>query len=114
MPRTLRDQYPGTNIEMLIKTFYELRPELKNMLVCRCPTGSTNFFLVLIHENIFLVTNILPSNTYPGEQRRLLFLSSASFFSCSCCFDFFYPLSPVENSPGCAILVPPNKLMESN
>ena len=29
MPRTHRDQHTGTNIEMHIKTFYELRPDLK-------------------------------------------------------------------------------------
>ena len=28
MARTRRDQYTGTNIEMHIKTFYELKPDL--------------------------------------------------------------------------------------
>ena len=30
--------------------------------------------------------------------------SSAPLFSCSCCFDFSYPLSPAQVSVDCAIL----------
>ena len=33
------------------------------------------------------------SYAYPEEQRKLLVLSSALFFSCSCCFCFSHPLS---------------------
>ena len=29
MPRTYKDQYTGTNIEINIKAFHELRPDLK-------------------------------------------------------------------------------------
>ena len=42
--------------------------------------------------------NINEINNYPGEQSKLLVLSSASFFSCLCCFDFSYPLYSAQVS----------------
>ena len=45
-----------------------------------------------------------PSHAYPGRQIELLALFSASFFSCSCCFDFSYPMSSAQVSLDCATL----------
>ena len=61
------------------------------MLVCRQPTGST-------------INICYPSYADPGEQSKLLVLSSASFFDCSYCFDFSYPLSSAQVSLDCATL----------
>ena len=36
-----------------------------------------------------------------GEQSKLLVLSYASVFSCSCCFDLSYPLYSVQVSLDC-------------
>ena len=43
-----------------------------------------------------------PCYAYPGVQSKLLVLSSASFFSCSCYFDLFYPLSSAQVPLDCA------------
>ena len=40
----------------------------------------------IFHEKLF-------NDAYSGEQNKLLVLTSASYFSCSCNFDFSYPLS---------------------
>ena len=38
-------------------------------------------------QKMFSMLIYYPSYAYPGKQSRLLALSSASYFSCSCCFD---------------------------
>ena len=79
------------------------------MLICLHPTGSTRnvrvkkLFWCSFLKKIFLVTNILVYS-YSGEQSKLLVLSSASLFSCSCCFDFSYPQSSAQVSLNCAAL----------
>ena len=44
-----------------------------------------------------------PSYAYTGEQSKLV-LSSSSFFNCSYCFDFSYPMSSAQFSLDCATL----------
>ena len=57
---------------------------------------------MLIPKNqIFSSQIYYPSYAYSEEQSKVLVLSSASFFSCSCCFDFSYPLSFVQVSLNC-------------
>ena len=76
-------------------------------------------------EKEFLVTNILSELWryvilaiilailyHPRGQSKLLVLSFASYYSCSFCFDFSYPLPSVRLSPDCATLGHPNKTME--
>ena len=82
---------------------------LENMLVCRHSTGSLRnaqvsffffFFLMLILEKKSFSYRyiILAMITLPGEQSKLLVLSSASFFNSSYCFDFSYLLSSAQVS----------------
>ena len=58
MPGTHRDQYTGTNIEMCIKTFYELWPDLKICWFAVTQPGlqetcRSRIFLMLIPEKKF-------------------------------------------------------------
>ena len=64
--------------------------------------GSIFFLDVFSHKYIILA--MLTMFTLPEEQSKLLVLSSASFFSCSLCFDFFYTLSSAQASLDCATL----------
>ena len=45
-----------------------------------------------------------PHYAYTGEQSKLLALSSASFFNCSYCFDFSYPMPSAQFSLDCTTL----------
>ena len=60
------------------------------MLVCRHLTGSA--------RNVRFKKFVCPSYVYPGEQSQLYVLSSASFFSCFCWFDFSCTLSSAQAS----------------
>ena len=61
---------------------FATKASLKNMLICRHPTGSTRKVWV---KTFFWCL-------FPPKQ------ISASFLSCSCCFDFSYPLSSAQVS----------------
>ena len=64
---------------------FATKASLKNMLICRHSTGSTRKVWV----KIFFLMLIPP----PFKKK-----SSASFLSCSYCFDFSYPLSSAQVS----------------
>ena len=59
---------------------------------------------MLIPENYFQSQICYPSYAGIGEQGKLLFLSSASFFSCLCCFDFSHALPSAQVLLDCATL----------
>ena len=66
--------------------------------------ASKKCFLVLILEKKFFSHKYIILATVRGEQSKLLVFSSASFFTCSSCFDFSYQLSPARVSLDCATL----------
>ena len=118
MPRTHRDPYTGENIEMCIKTFYDLWPDLRMYWFAGARLGlqqtcrSKNLFDADPWINLFSSQIYYPTYAYPGEQSKLLFLSSASYFSCSFCFYFPYLLHSGKVSSDCATFSCPNKPME--
>ena len=67
------------------------------------PDQVKNFFHDHPSKKKHLVANIFTLVMLTLESKVNNF-SSASLFSCSCCFDFSYPLSPAQVSVDCAIL----------
>ena len=68
MSRTYRDQYTGTNIEINIKTFHELRPDLKICWFTATLPGlqekwallhfrTPPFLLMILVQNFMLIKN---------------------------------------------------------
>ena len=61
-------------------------------------SGQKTVLMLISEKNIFSQNYIILAML--TLESKLLVLSSASFFSCSCCFDFSYPLVSAQVSLG--------------